>query len=81
MFVDDGLNPYRTMCFTIAAKFVKKRGAEVGDHRAGPAGEAPHAKVVELVPQPKSRIQQPCEPKVRKIAYASCTISATERFG
>jgi len=25
VFVDDGLNPYRTMCFTIAAKLVKKR--------------------------------------------------------
>ena len=58
VFVDDGLNPYRTMCFTIAAKLVKKRGAEVETIAPGP-GEAPHAKIVEVVPQPKSRIQRP----------------------
>ena len=57
VFVDDGSNPYRTMCFTIAAKLVKKRGAEVETIQPA-AGEAPHAKVVEVVPQPKSRIQR-----------------------
>jgi hypothetical protein len=46
------------MCFTIAAKLVKKRGAEVETIAPGP-GEAPHAKIVELAPQPKSRIQRP----------------------
>jgi len=58
VFVDDGLNPYRTMCFTIASKLVKKRGAEVEIVAPGP-GEVPHAKVVEAAPQPKSRIQGP----------------------
>jgi hypothetical protein len=58
VFVDDGSNPYRTMCFTIAAKLVKKRGAEVETVAPGP-GEVPHAKVVEVVPQAKSKIQRP----------------------
>ena len=58
VFVDDGLNPYRTMCFTIASKLVKKRGAEVETIAPEP-GEAPHAKIVEVAPQPKSRIQRP----------------------
>jgi hypothetical protein len=58
VFVDDGSNPYRTMCFTIAAKLVKKRGAEVEIVAPGP-DEVPHAKVVEVVPQPKSRTQRP----------------------
>jgi hypothetical protein len=47
VFVDDGTNEYRTMCFTIAAKIVKKRGAEVENVKPEP-GEAPHAKVVDL---------------------------------
>ena len=58
VFVDDGSNPYRTMCFTIAAKLVKKRGAEVENIAPGP-GEAAYAKVVDLAPQPRSRIQRP----------------------
>ena len=47
VFVDDGTNEYRTMCFTIAAKIVKKRGAEVENVKPEP-GEASHAKVVDL---------------------------------
>jgi predicted phosphoribosyltransferase len=58
VLVDDGSNPYRTMCFTIAAKLVKKRGAEVETIAPGP-GEAPHAKIVDVAPQPKPRIQRP----------------------
>jgi hypothetical protein len=58
VFVDDGSNPYRTMCFTIAAKLVKKRGAEVETIAPGP-GEVPHAKVVEAAPQPKSKLPRP----------------------
>jgi predicted GTPase len=58
IFVDDGSNPYRTMCFTIAAKLAKKRGAEVETLAPGP-GEAPHAKVVEVASQPKPKTQRP----------------------
>jgi hypothetical protein len=58
VFIDDGLNPYRTMCFTIAAKLVKKRGAEAETIAPGP-GEVPHAKIVDVAPQPKPRIQRP----------------------
>jgi hypothetical protein len=48
VFVDDGTNEYRTMCFTIAAKIVRRRGAEVENLKPGP-GEVPHARVVDLV--------------------------------
>lgn len=58
VFVDDGSNAYRTMCFTIAAKLVKRRGAEVETVVPGP-GEVPHAKIVEGTPQPKPRVQRP----------------------
>jgi hypothetical protein len=59
VFVDDGSNPYRTMCFTIAAKLAKKRGAEVETLAPGP-GEAPHAKVIEVASQqPKAKMQRP----------------------
>jgi predicted GTPase len=58
VFVDDSSDPYRTMCFTIAAKLVKKRGAEVETLAPGP-GEAPHVKVVEVASQPKPKIQRP----------------------
>ena len=58
VFVDDGSNLYRTMCFTIAAKLVKKRGAEVETIAPG-LGEVPHAKIVDVAPQPKPRIQRP----------------------
>jgi hypothetical protein len=47
VFVDDGTNEYRTMCFTIAAKVVRRRGAEVENVKPEP-GELPHAKVVDL---------------------------------
>ena len=58
IFVDDSSNPYRTMCFTIAAKLAKKRGAEIETLTPGP-GEAPHAKVVEVASPPKAKIQRP----------------------
>ncbi|HET9375778.1 MAG TPA: hypothetical protein VFO40_12460 [Chthoniobacterales bacterium] len=47
VFVDDGTNEYRTMCFTIAAKIVRRRGAEVDTVKPEP-GEVPHAKVLDL---------------------------------
>ncbi|MBV9877710.1 MAG: hypothetical protein JO025_23485 [Verrucomicrobia bacterium] len=56
VLVDDGLNPYRTMCFTVAAKIVRRRGGEV--ETVKPAeGEPSHAKVVdaaESAPAPRS---------------------------
>ena len=58
IFVDDGLNPYRTMCFTIAAKLAKKRGADIETLTPGP-GEVPHAKVVEAPSPPKPKVQRP----------------------
>jgi len=46
VLVDDGLNPYRTMCFTVAAKIVRRRGGEV--ETVKPAdGEPSHAKIVD----------------------------------
>ena len=47
--VDDGTSEYRTMCFAIAAKIVKKRGGEVEIVKPGP-GEVPHARVEDLRP-------------------------------
>ena len=59
VFVDDGANEYRTMCFTIAAKMVRKRGAEVENVKPEP-GELPHAKVVDIgKPQRSNRGQTP----------------------
>jgi predicted GTPase len=58
IFVNDGSNPYRTMCFTIAAKLAKKRGAEVETVTPGP-GEVPHVKVVQVASQPKPKMQRP----------------------
>jgi hypothetical protein len=58
VFVDDGSNPYRTMCFTIAAKLAKRRGAEV-EITEPATGELPHAKVVEVIVQPKPKVQRP----------------------
>ena len=55
---DDGLNPYRTMCFTVAAKILKRRGAEVETAVPGPA-EKPHVKIVDLQQQPKLGTQRP----------------------
>jgi predicted phosphoribosyltransferase len=57
IFVDDGSDTYRTMCFTIAAKLAKKRGAEV-ETLAPASGEVPHARVVEI-PQQKPNVQRP----------------------
>jgi predicted GTPase len=62
VFVDDGSNAYRTMCFTIAAKLAKKRGAEVETIAPG-SGEAPHARVVEMTGQPKPNTQRPISRK------------------
>ena len=51
VLVDDGLNPYRTMCFTVAGKIVRRRGGEV--ETVKPAeGEPSHAKVVDAPAQP-----------------------------
>lgn len=58
IFVDDGSNPYRTMCFTIAAKLAKRRGAEAETLTPGP-GEVPHAKVVEMPSPSKPKVQRP----------------------
>jgi hypothetical protein len=58
IFVDDGSNPYRVMCFTIAGKLAKRRGAEIETVAPGP-GEAPHAKVVEVAVPPKAKVQRP----------------------
>jgi hypothetical protein len=55
VLVDDGTNPYRTMCFTVAAKIVRRRGGEV--ETVKPAeGEPSHAKIVDAsVTPPASR--------------------------
>jgi hypothetical protein len=58
VFYDDGKNPYRTMCFTVAAKLLKKRGAEVELAVPGPT-EAPHVKIIDLPQQPKLGTQRP----------------------
>src|ERR1700722_49297 len=58
IFVDDGSNAYRTMCFTIGAKLAKKRGAEIEMVAPGP-GEVPHAKVIEVAAPPKPKVQRP----------------------
>lgn len=55
---DDGKNPYRTMCFTVAAKILKRRGAEVETAVPGPT-EKPHVKIVDLQQQPKLGTQRP----------------------
>ncbi|HXM02625.1 MAG TPA: hypothetical protein VN939_08500 [Chthoniobacterales bacterium] len=52
VLVDDGLNPYRTMCFTVAAKIVRRRGGEVETIKPE-AGEAAHAKLLDA-PMPKT---------------------------
>jgi hypothetical protein len=51
VLVDDGLNPYRTMCFTVAAKIVRRRGGEVETVKPA-AGEPSHAKIVDAPAQP-----------------------------
>ena len=55
VLVDDGLNPYRTMCFTVAAKIVRRRGGEVETVKPA-AGEPSHAKIVDApTPPPATR--------------------------
>ncbi len=67
LLVDDETNPYRTMCFTVAAKIVKKRGAEV-EVRTPEGGEVPHAKIIPagaisgMAPRPR----RPEPPKGRR---------------
>lgn len=61
LLVDDEANPYRTMCFTIAAKIVKKRGGDV-EIRAPKTGEIPHAEMLggaPAKPEPRTRTQEP----------------------
>jgi predicted phosphoribosyltransferase len=59
VLVDDGQNQYRTMCFTIAAKIVRRRGGEVVLKTPDP-GEQPHAKIVEIArPQPAGKGPRP----------------------
>jgi hypothetical protein len=58
VFYDDGKNPYRTMCFTVAAKLLKKRGAEV-ETAASSSTEAPHVKIIDLPQQPKLGTHRP----------------------
>ena len=53
LLVDDETNPYRTMCFTLAAKIVKSRGGDV-ETRQPAGGEIPHAKLLGTVPAPPS---------------------------
>jgi hypothetical protein len=64
VLVDDGLNPYRTMCFTVAGKIVRRRGGEVETVKPE-AGEPAHAKVVDAaVAQTASR--PPASPALRQ---------------
>jgi hypothetical protein len=58
VLVDDGMNPYRTMCFTIAAKIVKKRGGTVETAQPRP-GEAPYAKIVSISQPLQARPARP----------------------
>jgi hypothetical protein len=53
LLVDDEANPYRSMCFTLAAKIVKSRGGDV--ETRPPAGdEVPHAKILGAPPKTPS---------------------------
>jgi hypothetical protein len=63
VLVDDGLNPYRTMCFTVAAKIVRRRGGEVETVKPA-AGEASHAKMVDD-PMPQTAPRSPVSPAMR----------------
>jgi hypothetical protein len=63
VLVDDGLNPYRTMCFTVAAKIVRRRGGEVETVKPA-AGEPSHAKIVDAPTLPQSP-RSPTSPKLR----------------
>jgi hypothetical protein len=69
VLVDDGLNPYRTMCFTVAAKIVRRRGGEVETVKPA-AGEPSHAKIVDAPPQsPAPRSQNGPTLRSRKAPY------------
>lgn len=63
VLVDDGLNPYRTMCFTVAAKIVRRRGGEVETVKPA-ADEPPHAKIVDA-PTPSPEPRSPTSPTLR----------------
>jgi hypothetical protein len=67
--VDDGSSEYRTMCFTIAAKLVKKRGGEVETVKPGP-GEIPHARVEQFKP-PGTTSRPPTTPRPRSFRQGS----------
>jgi hypothetical protein len=54
IFFDDGTNSYRSMCFIVAAKLVRRRGGEVANEKPA-AGEASHAKVVDILVQPRPK--------------------------
>jgi hypothetical protein len=63
VLVDDGLNPYRTMCFTVAAKIVRRRGGDV--ETVKPAeGELSHAKIVDAPASPPAP-RSPSTPTLR----------------
>jgi len=58
IFYDNGMDAYRTMCFAVAAKLLKKRGAEV--EMLTPAqAETPHVKIVDLPQAPKLGTPRP----------------------
>jgi hypothetical protein len=58
VFYDDGKDAYRTMCFTVASKLLRRRGAEVETTTPGPE-EASHVKILDLPQQPKAGTQRP----------------------
>jgi hypothetical protein len=66
VLVDDGLNPYRTMCFTVAGKIVRRRGGEVETVKPA-AGEPPHAKIVDAPTLPQAP-RSPASPTLRSRA-------------
>ena len=69
ILIDDASNPYRTMCFTVAAKIVRRRGGDV-EITKPENGEPPHAKVVDVaVPQPTPLPATPSASPSRKPRY------------
>jgi hypothetical protein len=58
IFYDSGTDPYRTMCFSVAAKLLKKRGAEV-EMLVPVSNEASQVKIVDLPQQAKLGAQRP----------------------
>src|SRR5258708_38934215 len=55
VLVDDGTNPYRSMCFTVAAKIVRRHGGGVETVKPAPGAPPPAQLVVASVTQPASR--------------------------